>query len=75
MTKPQAPCLGCENSGTLHDRCELYSKYKADIDKWNKLCYEARSEEYFYKGLKYKRLRNYKKRKGIKDKLDRNRNF
>lgn len=33
--KPVAPCKNCINSGTVHNRCFKYKKYRADLDTYN----------------------------------------
>ena len=47
----KVPCGTCDNSGTVHTRCEKYSEYRSKLDERNKLIAENKQKESMLLGL------------------------
>ena len=58
MSKPQSPCLNCENRQiNCHSNCKAYKQFKHKLDIYNKEVNKQRqfdNDYYSYKESKYK---------------------
>lgn len=61
MSKPQSPCLNCENRQiNCHSGCKQYKQFRYKVDMYNKEVNKQRQFDNDYYSYKESRLNEYR---------------